>query len=102
MVLALGGGAFVDPDTRALVKRTAVSLWLRADLDTLMRRVERRPGSRPLLDQEDPRAVMAALMEARAPAYQEADLIVDSAASGHDETALHAAEALRTYLETAP
>lgn len=101
MVLALGGGAFVQEPVRAMVKARAISIWLRADLDTLMSRVSRRPGARPLLNNEDPRAVMARLMEARAPAYGEADIIVDSDAGSHDITARRVLEALSDWLEGA-
>jgi shikimate kinase len=76
-VLALGGGAFIDPATRALVRAQALSIWLRADLDTLVRRTG-RPGKRPLLARGDPRARLAELLEQRAPIYAEADLVVDS------------------------
>ena len=76
-VLALGGGAFVDPATRALVRAKALSIWLRADLDTLVRRTG-RPGKRPLLAQGDPRTRLAELMQQRTPVYAEADLVVDS------------------------
>jgi shikimate kinase len=76
-VLALGGGAFVDPATRALVRAKALSVWLRADLDTLVRRTG-RPGKRPLLAQGDPRARLAELLRQRSPIYAEADLVVDS------------------------
>jgi len=76
-VLALGGGAFMDPDTRALVKERAISIWLRADLDVLDRRTARR-DDRPLLAGGDRRARLAALLEERAPVYAEADLVVDS------------------------
>jgi shikimate kinase len=76
-VLALGGGAFVDPATRALVRAKALSIWLRADLDTLVRRTA-RPGKRPLLAQGDPRARLAELLQQRSPIYAEADLVVDS------------------------
>ena len=76
-VLALGGGAFVDPATRALVRARALSIWLRADLDTLVRRTG-RPGKRPLLARGDPRARLAELLRQRAPIYAEADLVVDS------------------------
>ncbi|MGX6648575.1 shikimate kinase [Maricaulaceae bacterium MS644] len=86
MVLALGGGAFVDPETRALLKKKAVTVWLKADLDTLMERVSRKPGQRPLLDDPDPRAVMARLMASREPAYAEADIAVDSETGSHDAT----------------
>ena len=76
-VLALGGGAFMDPATRALVRRRAVSIWLRAGLDELVRRTSRR-ADRPLLRGVDPRARLQALLEERAPVYAEADLVVDS------------------------
>ncbi|MCR9268274.1 MAG: shikimate kinase, partial [Alphaproteobacteria bacterium] len=62
MVLALGGGAFVDPDTRAKVLNQAVSVWLKADVDTLMNRVSRR-DTRPLLQDPNPRAVLERLLE---------------------------------------
>ena len=76
-VLATGGGAFIDPATRALVARRAVSVWLRADLDVLVARVARR-SNRPLLLQSDPRAVLAELIERRHPIYAEADAVIDS------------------------
>jgi len=95
MVLALGGGAFVDPDTRALLKRDAVTVWLRADLDTLMERVSRKPGQRPLLDAPDPRAVMDQLMKSREPAYAEADITVDSETGSHELTVDKVLDALK-------
>ncbi|PWE16813.1 shikimate kinase [Marinicauda salina] len=102
MVLAVGGGAFVDPDTRRLVKDEAVSVWLRAELPVLMERVSRR-DTRPLLHNEDPEAVMARLMEERAPAYGEADLAVDSASGSHEKTVEAIVAALRDHLAgTAP
>jgi len=76
-VLALGGGAFVDPETRALVRSRAISVWLRADLDILVRRTARR-DDRPLLTGGDPRERLTALLEQRNPIYAEADLAVDS------------------------
>lgn len=76
-VLATGGGAFMDPDTRALIKDKAVSLWLRADLETLVRRCGRR-DNRPLLKKGEPADVLAGLIEQRYPVYAEADLVVDS------------------------
>jgi len=77
-VLALGGGAFVDPEVRRLVKTAAISVWLRADLETLLRRTERRRHARPLLATGDPRETLHRLMEARYPLYAEADLVVDT------------------------
>jgi len=77
MVLALGGGAFIDPQTRALVRERALSIWLRADLEVLARRTG-RPGKRPLLAQGDPRTVLADLLAQRTPIYAQADVIIDS------------------------
>jgi shikimate kinase len=77
-VLATGGGAFMDPQVRAMIKSTAVSVWLRADIEVLLRRVGRR-GSRPLLKHEDPRAVLTRLMNQRYPVYAEADIHIESA-----------------------
>ena len=76
-VLATGGGAFMDPATRALILRRGVSVWLRADLDVLAARVARR-NNRPLLQARDPRGVLAELIERRHPVYAEADIIIDS------------------------
>jgi len=76
-VLATGGGAFMDPETRALVRAQAISVWLRADIDVLMRRVEKR-DNRPLLQGGDPRAVLERLMAERYPIYAQADVTVDS------------------------
>lgn len=76
-VIATGGGAFIDPGTRALIRRDATSVWLRADLETLWERVRDRPG-RPLLDRPDPKAALAEIDNARRPVYAEADVIVDS------------------------
>jgi len=76
-VLATGGGAVLDPATRALLRERAVTIWLRADLDTLMKRVERR-DSRPLLRTADPRGVLSRLLAERSPLYAEADLTVES------------------------
>jgi shikimate kinase len=76
-VLATGGGAFMDPATRAAIRRRGVSLWLRADLDVLVQRVSRR-ADRPLLNAGDPREILAELIERRHPIYGEADLVVDS------------------------
>jgi len=76
-VIATGGGAFMNEATRALLRKRAVTVWLRAELDILMERVSRRP-TRPLLRTQDPRATMRSLMELRYPVYAEADLHVHS------------------------
>jgi shikimate kinase len=76
-ILATGGGAFADPETRALIKARAVSVWLRAEMEALLRRVARK-NTRPLLRDGDPRAILTALLAERGPAYAEADVTVDS------------------------
>ena len=83
-VLATGGGAFMDRDTRRLIARRGVSVWLRADLETLLARVARR-GNRPLL-RRDPRGVLAALIEQRHPVYAEADIVIDSGEGPPEQT----------------
>jgi shikimate kinase len=76
-VLATGGGAFIDPETRASIKAAGISVWLKADLDVLTRRVSRR-SNRPLLKRGEPRDILAMLMEQRYPVYAEADICIDS------------------------
>jgi shikimate kinase len=85
MVIALGGGAFVDPETRARIKEKGVSVWLQADVDTLVKRVSRR-DTRPLLRDQEPHSVLQRLLEARTPAYAEADIHVDASAGSHQTT----------------
>lgn len=92
-VLATGGGAFMDPATRALIARSGVSVWLRADLDVLAARVARR-SNRPLLQAQDPRAVLAELIERRYPVYGEADVIVDSGEASPELTTTRVIAAL--------
>jgi shikimate kinase len=81
-VLATGGGAYMNADTRATIRSRGISIWLRADFDLLMRRVRRR-SNRPLLQDADPEAVMRKLIEERYPIYAEADLTVDSRDIAH-------------------
>jgi shikimate kinase len=92
-VLATGGGAFMDPATRTVVRATGVSVWLRADLDVLLARVARR-SNRPLLSGQDQRAVMSELVERRSPIYAEADLTIDSSEGPPDATAARVIAAL--------
>lgn len=82
-VLATGGGAFMDPTTREIIKRKGISVWLRADLDLLMARVSKRQ-TRPLLKTADPRATMQKLMDDRYPVYAQADITVDSNGGPHE------------------
>jgi shikimate kinase len=76
-VLSTGGGAILDPQTRARIHERAISIWLRADLELMMKRVSRR-NDRPLLQVADPRARLQQLMAERYPLYGEADITVDS------------------------
>ena len=92
-VLATGGGAFMDPQTRALLKEKAITVWLKADLDVLVRRVGRK-NTRPLLAGKDPRAVLQELMDRRYPIYAEADITVHT----DDRPAVAAAEAILAAL----
>ncbi len=81
-VLATGGGAFMNAETRAAIRRHGISIWLRADFDLLMSRVRRR-SNRPLLQNDDPEAVMQKLIAERYPVYAEADITVDSRDVAH-------------------
>jgi shikimate kinase len=82
-VLATGGGAFMNAQTRQRIAASGVSIWLRADLDTLMARVLRRDG-RPLLKAPDPRGVMQKLIGDRYPFYAQADIAVESRDVAHE------------------
>ena len=95
-VLATGGGAFINPDTRAKIKDQGISIWLRAELPVLLRRVSKR-DTRPLLKTGDPETVMSALMAARYPIYAEADLTVESRELPHDVMVLEVLAALAAY-----
>ncbi len=93
VILATGGGAFMNPKTRALFAEKGVSVWLRVELDVLVKRTRRR-GGRPLLKNREPKAVLKKLMDKRYPVYAEADIIVDSKEEGADVTVGMITEAL--------
>lgn len=76
-ILATGGGAFMAPDTRTAIKDKGLSLWLKADIDTLFERVSRRTN-RPLLKTADPKETLRGLMTVRYPVYAEADILVET------------------------
>lgn len=97
IVLATGGGAFVNLDTRAQIKTGAVSVWLKADLDILFERVSRR-SNRPLLKTADPKATLQKLIEDRYPIYAEADLTVLSRDVPQDSVAADVISALLHHL----
>ena len=97
-VLSLGGGAFISQATRDEIEKSAISVWLQADLDLLMGRVMRRPGTRPLLQTADPRATLAALKEKREPIYSLADVHVPSSRISKNHTRDAVMERLASYV----
>ena len=99
-VLATGGGAWMNADTRARIKATAVSVWLKAEVDVLLRRVRKR-GGRPLLASPDPEATLRALVAARYPTYGLADLTVVSRDAPHEHVIAEVLETLHGHLTTA-
>ena len=98
VVLATGGGAFVNAETRALVKAEAISVWLKAEADILFERVSRR-GNRPLLKTANPRATLEKLIEDRYPIYAEADVTVISRDVPQDVVAGDVVDAVLAYLK---
>jgi shikimate kinase len=83
-VIATGGGAFMNADTRAAIKTKGISVWLKADFDVLMRRIKRR-NDRPLLQIDDPEAKLRELIDLRYPTYALADLTVQSRDVVHEK-----------------
>lgn len=85
MVLATGGGAVLNEETRAMLKARAVTVWMRADLQTVVSRVQRR-DTRPLLRGRDPLEALKSMAEVRYPFYAAADLTVDVAGGAHAQS----------------
>lgn len=96
-VLATGGGAFMNDQTRALIKERAVSVWLKADLDVLARRVSRK-SDRPLVAGKDPLEVLKDQAAARYPVYEQADIIVETGDTPHQVAVESIIDALRRHL----
>lgn len=96
IVLATGGGAILNPETRATLKTHAVTVWMRADLETIGQRVQRR-DTRPLLRGGDPMGKLKALAEARYPLYATADLTVDVAGGAHADAVENIVRALNAF-----
>ncbi len=92
-ILAAGGGAFMDPDTRRLITENAISVWLRADLETLSARTKGR-SHRPLLNEGDPRDTLAKLIDHRYPTYALANITVDTGNDNPNVTCTRVIEAL--------
>ncbi len=95
-VLATGGGAFMNEETQAEISKHGVAVWLRADLDLLVRRTERRSG-RPLLNKGNGREILAGLIDERYPIYAKADFAVDVSDEPAPETAKRIMQELRNY-----
>jgi shikimate kinase len=95
-VLSTGGGAVLNPETRAELKIRAVTVWMRADLETVAARVQRR-DTRPLLRGRDPLEALTAMAEVRYPYYAAADLTVDVASGAHAEAVEGIVRALEAY-----
>lgn len=92
-VIATGGGAFMNEQTRELILDRAIAIWLDADLDILVERVSRRDG-RPLLEGKDPRTVLTQLAEVRNPVYSLAPIHIQSGDGPHEVTVEKIMEAL--------
>ena len=98
-VVATGGGAFVNPETRDNVRRLGISVWLKADVDVLLQRVSRR-NNRPLLKGGDKREILERLIDERYPAYAEADLTIESGSESPDITVSRVIDALKSIEKT--
>ncbi len=83
MVLSLGGGAFIDPETRKLIKDGAVSIWLYSDVETILHRVAGK-NTRPLLNGGDRRIILSNLIKDRYPIYEQSDIKIDTTKDSHD------------------
>ena len=96
-VIATGGGAFLDPQTRALVLEKTIGVWIDCDVDTLVQRTARR-GGRPLLKTGDPAEILSRLQRERGPFYAEAPIRVTSGGGAQSDTALEIVEAIGRWL----
>ena len=101
MVLATGGGAYMDARTRTLIRKWGVAVWLRADLPLLLKRTSRR-NNRPLLKSGDPRAILEGLIEKRYPIYAQADIVVESVDGPPEITVERTIQELARYFEAHP
>ena len=96
-VIATGGGAVMREETRNRIRDKAVSIWLKADIDVIMKRVRRR-ADRPLLQTEDPTGTVSRLLELREPLYATADLTIGSRDVPHERIVDECVDALRVRL----
>jgi len=96
-IIATGGGAFMNAETRAAIRAAGLSIWLKADWELLFERVRRRP-TRPLLQNADPEGTLKALVDLRYPVYAEADLTVQSVDVPHEAMVDAVMAALEAWL----
>jgi shikimate kinase len=101
-VLASGGGAVMNADTRAAIKAKGVSIWLKADFDVLMRRIAKRKHERPMLHTDDPAETLRQLLITREPVYALADLTVQSREVPHDAIVAEIMRVLSDFLDIPP
>jgi len=94
LVVATGGGAFINEETRQLIKTAGISVWLDADIAVLLERTGRR-DTRPLLQAGDPKAILQKLADERGPIYAEADLKIQSNIGTHEKVVDHIVNALK-------
>jgi shikimate kinase len=97
-VLASGGGAVMNADTRGAIKAKGVSIWLKAEIDVLLRRVAKRKAERPMLHTDDPSETLRQLLIAREPVYAQADLTVQSHEGPHDAIVAEIMQTLSAFL----
>jgi shikimate kinase len=101
-VLATGGGAIANADTRTAIKAKGVSIWLNAEFDVLMRRINKRKSDRPMLQTADPAATLRQLLDERGPVYAQSDLTVQSREVPHDAIVSEIMKALSGFLDGPP
>jgi shikimate kinase len=101
-VLATGGGAFMNADTRAAIRAKGISVWLNAEFEVLMRRINKRRNERPLLHTGDPAATLQNLLAVRNPIYAQADITVHSREVPHETIVAEIIDAIAAHLGLAP
>jgi shikimate kinase len=101
-VLATGGGAVMNPATRALIQQRGVSIWLSAEFELLLRRISKRKAERPMLQTADPATTLRELLAEREPIYAQADLTVESRDVPHDAVVAEIIQRLADFLGVVP
>jgi len=97
MILAAGGGAFMNDKTREIIKKNATTVWLKIDKDEIIRRVSKHPGKRPLLAVDNLDETVTHMLQERSPVYERADIIVQGGQGQHKKTVLAIAKELVSH-----